>query len=161
MAQYSSYSREFKDAIITKIINRGSLDIAEVCAREGIKTASAYRWLKRDSLGSMNTKPNAKKWSSREKLLAVSETISASEADTGLYLRKEGLLSRQVEEWKSQALASLEPQPPRGAAKDPRDERIKELERDILRKDRALAEASALLILQKKVNLIWGDEAPK
>jgi len=41
--------------------------------------------------------------------------------------------------------------------KDERDEKIKKLEREILRKDKALAEASALLILQKKVNLIWGD----
>jgi len=161
MAQYCSYSEEFKDAIVTKIINRGSLGIAEVCAREGVKKSTACRWLKRGTIGGMKTKPTAKTWSPREKLLAVSETISASEADTGLYLRKEGLLSRQVDEWKSQALASLEPQTARAAAKDPRDERIKELERDILRKDRALAEASALLILQKKVNLIWGDEAPK
>ncbi len=56
---------------------------------------------------------------------------------------------------------SLEPTAKRPAAKDVRDERIKELEREVLRKDRALAEASALLILQKKVSLIWGDEDPK
>jgi len=41
-------------------------------------------------------------------------------------------------------------------AKDARDETIRQLEREILRKDKALAEASALLILQKKVDVIWG-----
>jgi transposase-like protein len=156
----SSYSREFKDAIVTKIVNRGSLGIAEVCAKEGVRTATASRWLKRDILGDMKTKPTAKTWSPKEKLQAVSQTLAKSETDTGLYLRKEGLHSQQVDEWKSQALASFEPQP-RRAVKDVRDERIKELEREILRKDKALAEASALLILQKKVNLIWGDEDPK
>ena len=91
----------------------------------------------------------------------MSETLSTSETETGVYLRKEGLHSHQVEEWRGQVLASLEATKKRGTAKDGRDERIKELEREVLRKDKALAEASALLILQKKVSLIWGDEDPK
>lgn len=157
----SSYSREFKDAIVTKIVNRGDLGIAEVCAKEGVRTATASRWLKRDTVGGMKIKPTSKTWSPREKLQAVSETYSTSEIDTGLYLRKQGLHSHQIDEWRSQALASLEPASRRAAVKDVRDERIKDLEREVLRKDRALAEASALLILQKKVNLIWGDEGQK
>lgn len=161
MSVRQQYSKEFKDAIVTKIINRGDLGIAEVCAREGIKVGSAYRWMRRDTLGVMKTKPASKSWSAREKLQAVSETLSTSEADTGLYLRREGLYGHQVDEWRGQVLASLEPTPKRPAVKDVRDDRIKELEREILRKDKALAEASALLILQKKVSLIWGDEDPK
>ena len=31
------------------------------------------------------------------------------------------------------------------------------LKKDLLRKDKALAETSALLILKKKADLIWGD----
>ena len=155
------HSKEFKDSIVTKIVNRGDLSIAEVCAREGIKVASAYRWLKRDTLGAMKTKPASKSWSAREKLQAVSETLSTNETETGLYLRKEGLHSHQIEEWRGQVLASLAPTRKRASEEDPRDDQIKDLEREILRKDKALAEASALLILQKKVNLIWGDEDRK
>ena len=36
--------------------------------------------------------------------------------------------------------------------------RIKELERELRRKDKALAETAALLVLKKKVQAIWGDE---
>jgi hypothetical protein len=36
--------------------------------------------------------------------------------------------------------------------------RIKELERELNRKEKALAEAAALLVLKKKVQEIWGDE---
>jgi transposase len=36
--------------------------------------------------------------------------------------------------------------------------RIKKLERELRRKEKALAEAAALLVLQKKVQAIWGDE---
>jgi transposase len=161
MSVRQQYSQEFKDAIVTKVINRGKFGIAEVCAREGIRVGSVYRWMRRDNLGVMKTKPASKSWSAHEKLQAISETLSTSETDTGLYLRREGLYSHQVEEWRGQVLASLESTPKRPAAKDGRDDRIKELEREILRKDKALAEASALLILQKKVSLIWGDEDPK
>ena len=155
------HTKEFRDAIVTKIVNRGDLSVAEVCAREGMSQSTAYGWLSRDTVPGMKTKPKSKKWSATEKFHAVSETFSATEAETGIYLRKEGLHSHQVEEWRGQVLASLEPMAKRPATKDVRDERIKELEREILRKDRALAEASALLILQKKVSLIWGDEDPK
>lgn len=37
--------------------------------------------------------------------------------------------------------------------------RIRELERELHRKDQALAEAAALLILRKKLNALWGDDA--
>ena len=35
--------------------------------------------------------------------------------------------------------------------------RIKALERDLQRKEKALAEAAALLVLRKKAEAIWGD----
>jgi hypothetical protein len=36
-------------------------------------------------------------------------------------------------------------------------QRIRELEKDLGRKDRALAETAALLILRKKAAAIWGE----
>ena len=108
----------------------------------------------------MKTKTKSKKWSPQEKLKAVSANLSASEGEIGSYLRREGLHSQQLNEWQSQALSALGPTVERADLKEAR-ERIKELEREVRRKDKALAEASALLILQKKINLIWGDEDPK
>ena len=90
------------------------------------------------------------------KLKAVFDTIGLAETDLGTYLRKEGLYSNQVTEWRADIIEHLDTKPK--FAKDERDEKIKILEREILRKDKALAEASALLILQKKVDLIWGNK---
>lgn len=161
VGKYQRYSREFKDSIVTKIMNRGDSTIGEVCAREGVKQTTGYSWLNRGTLPDMENKAKSKKWSASEKLQAVSAMLTANETETGVYLRKEGLHSKQLEDWRGQALASLEAVSKRGVVKDARDDRIIELEREVLRKDRALAEASALLILQKKVNLIWGDEGQK
>ncbi len=58
-------------------------------------------------------------------------------------------------------LKSRQGHPPSHEAFDERGAQIKELEKEILRKDKALAEASALLILQKKVSLIWGGGVPR
>jgi len=155
------FSQEFKDAIITKIVNRGSKSVVQVCAEEGISLSTAYGWLSRDTLPSMKNKTSAKKWSPKEKLKAVTETQSMSEGEIGIYLRREGLHSQQLNDWRSQVLMSLEVSPKTFAAKDGRDAQIKDLEREILRKDKALAEAAALLILQKKVDLIWGGGGQK
>lgn len=95
------------------------------------------------------------KWTGEAKLKAVSETSNLSETDAGTYFRREGLYSNQVAEWRAEIVEYFKAKPK--LAKDERDEKIKVLEREILRKDKALAEASALLILQKKVDLIWGN----
>lgn len=95
------------------------------------------------------------KWTAEAKLKALVETAGLAEHELGLYLRREGLYSTQIMVWRAEVIAHFETRPK--SAKDARDETIRLLEREILRKDKALAEASALLILQKKVDLIWGN----
>ena len=130
--------------------------MVQACEEEGISLSTAYGWLSRGTLPTMKNKAKAKKWSAKEKLKAVSETLSMAEGEIGIYLRKEGLHSQQLDDWRSQILMSLDVTPKIVIAKDERDAQIKDLEREILRKDKAPAEASALLILRKKADLIWG-----
>ncbi len=88
------------------------------------------------------------KWTAEAKLKAIVETAGLAEDELGLYLRREGLYSHQITAWRAEVMAHFETRPK--CAKDARDEIIRQLEREILRKDKALAEASALLILPKK-----------
>jgi cell fate (sporulation/competence/biofilm development) regulator YlbF (YheA/YmcA/DUF963 family) len=46
----------------------------------------------------------------------------------------------------------------KGAKKSPESKKVRELERELYRKDKALAEVTALLALKKKVQELWGDE---
>ena len=164
MGRSSSYSKEFKEAIVSKIVNRRNQTVAEVCDAEGIGQSTAANWLRNATISHMSKKTKTKKWSAKEKLRAIGETLSASEVEIGSYLRKEGLHSQQLKEWQDQALSSLEatskPSPSHEEYEKLQKD-FKQLEREILRKDKALAEASALLILQKKIALIWGNEDPK
>lgn len=109
----------------------------------------------------MSKKKRSKKWNAKQKLKAVSDTLSANETELGTYLRKEGLHSQELNEWQDQALASLESNAKPGPTREEFEKlqaENKRLEREVQRKDKALAEASALLILQKKIALIWGDD---
>lgn len=101
------------------------------------------------------------KWTAEAKLKAIVETAGLAEEEFGLYLRREGLYATQITEWRADVIEHFTARST--PKKDARDETIRQLEREILRKDKALAEASALLILQKKVDVIWGnrDEAAK
>lgn len=154
----SRFSREFKDAVVTKIVNRGGQSIVEVCRQEGISLSAGRCWIsERDRVPGMKNKNSSWQWTAEAKLNAIVQSKSLNEEELGAFLRKEGLHSHQINGWRADVLAALVS--PRKPGKDDRDQRIKGLERDLNRKDKALAEASALLILQKKVNLIWGNKS--
>jgi hypothetical protein len=78
------------------------------------------------------------------------------EEERGKYLREEGLHEVHIERWKQQIIEGLTAA--KQTKKDPRDRRrIKELEKELRRKEKALAETAALLVLKKKAQAIWGD----
>jgi hypothetical protein len=80
------------------------------------------------------------------------------EAGKSAWCREHGMYPVELEKWRSSATASLaEPEEARASPQATRQDRkrIKELERDLLRKDRALAETTALLVLSKKVAAIF------
>ncbi len=159
MSLRQSYTKEFKESVVKKLLNRDSETINQVCEREGVLPSSAKNWLK--VCGKLGTFPTRSRrgrmqWNPEAKLRAVIDTSSLQENELGKYLRSEGLYSNQIVEWRAEIIENLSLKST--FKKDERDERIRVLEREILRKDKALAEASALLILQKKASLIWGTK---
>lgn len=98
-------------------------------------------------------------WTAEEKLQAVIAAAAIPEAELGEFLRRQGLHQAQLHQWRQQVLARLER--PTRSSKKPTAEvlRVRELERELARKDKALAETAALLVLKKKARAIWGDEA--
>lgn len=161
MSLRQSYSREFKEAIVAKLVNRGNQTIEEICEREGVGKSTAVNWLRaRVNVANMAKQKTTKKWTPEEKLKAIIETSTMGEEELGVFLRREGLHSHQLQEWREEVLKGLQSAPRKSQSKkDERDEKIKSLEHELRRKEKALAEASALLILQKKIDLIWGSKS--
>ena len=156
MGMSRKYSREFKEALVTQLLTRGDRTVASVCAEAGVSRKTATTWVR--LCGTVSAHPTQRghmTWTAEAKLKAIVETAGLAEPELGLYLRREGLYSHQIMAWRAEVLEHLATRPM--PKKDARDETIRQLEREILRKDTALAEASALLILQKKVDVIWGN----
>lgn len=157
------YSEERKEAVLRKLAPPMNLTVPEVAEAEGISTASLYNWRKQarergEILPSRGSAPE--QWSSKDKFRAVLETAPMNEAELSAYCRERGLYPEQVEAWRSSCMnanarTSEEEQRTRQARKAER-KRIKKLERELQRKDKALAETAALLTLSKKAEAIWG-----
>jgi transposase len=99
-------------------------------------------------------------WSAEEKYRVVIDAAAVPEAELGEFLRKKGLHAAHLEEWRRLAKAALAPGGGKGGrqAEMSDKKRIRDLEREVHRKDKALAEAAALLVLKKKLAMLWGDE---
>lgn len=156
------YTKEQKDSVLSKVLQRGDRSLMSISEEVGVPQSTIVSWIHRGSgiLPSMKKNRRFGKWEAEEKLRIIMETGSLSESDLGAYLRKEGLHSHQIDEWKTEIISLLKTTRKPKHSKEERESKkvIKTLEREITRKDKALAEASALLILQKKVNLIWGNK---
>jgi hypothetical protein len=88
----------------------------------------------------------------------VVTTAAMNEADTSAWCRSHGAYPEELAKWRASATTALAaPQELRASPQATRADRkrIKELERELLRKDRALAETAALLVLSKKVQAIF------
>ena len=77
------------------------------------------------------------------------------EEQQGQYLREKGLHTVHIEQWRQTVIEGLKKT--KQNKQDPNVKRIKELEKEMRRKDKALAETAALLVLKKKARAIWGD----
>ena len=98
-------------------------------------------------------------WSPEEKFNLVLEASAIPESELGAFLRRKGIHEAQLAEWRQMMLSALKTakaQP--SAQKTSESRRIRQLESELNRKEKALAETAALLVLQKKVQILWGDE---
>jgi hypothetical protein len=95
-------------------------------------------------------------WTAEEKLAALVEAASVSEAELGGWLRSRGLRAADVDAFRADAVSGLATKPSKHTAAEKR--RTKELERELKRTKAALAETAALLVLRKKAAALWGEE---
>ena len=151
------YSETFKDRMVRRLVGPSAMSANAVAAEVGVAQATLSRWLAAArNVGAMTRSPT-KQWTGAEKLRVVTEARHLSGSDLGAFLRREGLHDAQLTAWRAAAEAALA-EPARGRAKPSAEaKRIQELERELRRKDAALAETAALLVLKKKAQAIWGD----
>jgi len=148
------YGQVFKDRAVARLLPPESSAVSVVAREVGIGEGTLQRWL--DKAQSMPARGRA--WTAPARLQAVITTAAMAEADKSAWCREQGIYPAELEKWCASAASALcDPQDARATPQATRKDRtrIKELERELLRKDRALAETAALLVLSKKVTAIF------
>lgn len=159
------YTAERREWAIQQMMPPLSRAVVELAKATGITTVTLRVWQKmaraegRIMLG--DGKQNDQ-WSSAIKFRIVLETAPLSEAELSAYCRTKGIYPEQVAQWRlicEQANAPVTVKPaaiPEAKADAKQVQRIRELERTLKKKEAVLAEAAALLVLEKKAAAIWG-----
>lgn len=134
----------------------------------GVSQATLSRWLRQaptlrrmakdKDKTSKDPSAGPRTWSWERKLEAVVEASRLRDEELGAFLRRQGLHEAQLVEWREQVRTALTAKARRGRRASPEVRRIQGLEKELHRKDKALAEVTALLALSKKVQELWGDE---
>jgi transposase-like protein len=159
------YLQERKEAVLRKMLPPHNRSIRELSREEGISEPTLYQWrteARRQGVLLPAAEQGPEGWTSRDKFAAVVETAALNEAELGAYCRQRGLYPEQIQAWRLACEQANDwdrsQQRQLKAAREADQQRVRELERELRRKEKALAEAAALLVLRKKAEAIWGED---
>jgi transposase-like protein len=158
------YSAERKEAVLKKMLPPNNRSIREIAEEEGISEATLYNWRKAARAEGrllLDGDQTPAGWTAVDKFAAVVETAALNEAELSTWCWERGLYPEQIRQWRQaceQANDWDRTQNERlRQARKTDQQRLKELERELRKKEKALAETAALLVLSKKAKAIWGD----
>lgn len=165
------HTAEFQANAVRKLNNPGQ-SVQALADELEVRPSLIYRWRRAAQAkeGPMTTKKKPppmnepgrrpQDWTTEQKLSVVLDAQSLAEEQLGGFLRQRGLHEATLRDWRETVLRGAKAELGGRSDKLPGLEakRIRELERELARKDKALAEAAALLVLQKKFRALMGAE---
>jgi transposase len=149
------YGQAYKDRIVAKLLPPESSAIDLVSRQVGISVTTLERW-RAGALADGSAGGGSQRWTAAARLQAVIVTAAMDETARSAWCREQGLFLAELDAWKRDAIAGLG-EPRAASAVEARQDRrrVKELERELHRKDKALAETAALLVLSKKLSAVF------
>ena len=171
MRQVTKYTDAIKASVLSKALAPNAPSVIELAKEFNIPSPTVYSWMhdmKKKTNNKVRIQKRPKDQSPSSKLQAVMDTAGKTEQEQSAYCRTQGIYYDQIEAWKQQILESLGATATRAtdkgsnskedkAASQKIQDEMKQLKSDLNRKDKALAELTALLVLKKKADLLWGD----
>jgi transposase len=158
------FSEEFKYSIIRRMMPPRNEAVNAIARETGLTEVTLYKWKKSAKAKGMAVpggETESERWSTQDKFSIVVETATLSEIEMAEYCRSKGLYVEQIQAWRDACM-----QANGGVAEQAnqlqknnreKDRQIKKLNQELRRKEAALAETAALLVLRKKASAIWGD----
>ncbi len=162
------HTLEFREQALIKVRERGTRSVQDVANDLHMAVGTLRKWLSKSSQskGASSEAPArlpddlpARSWGACQRLQALLETHALSQTQLHAWCREKGLFEHQLKAWRD-AFCSVPASDSRETKAALRELQTKHegLQRDLRRKEKALAEAAALLVLQKKFQALLGDE---
>ena len=158
-----AYPRKVKETAIRMMLPPENKSISQIEQTLGIPETTLKKWrqeLRANGYAAPANGEPADQWSSQDKFLIVLETNNMSEAELSEYCRQKGLYREQVHQWQENCQNANSDIPGRIAEimqqEKAMQRELRQVKKELQRKESALAETAALLVLRKKAEAIWG-----
>jgi len=154
------YSKQYKERAVARLLPPENAPVGSLSQELGVSVETLKRW----HAEALSRPARERAWTAAGKLQAVIATEAMNEGQRSAWCREQGVFPSDLQQWRESATAGLaQADEARATAQETRQDRrrIKELEKDLRRKEKALAETTALLVLSKKLEAIFqpgGDE---
>jgi transposase len=147
------FSMAFKQKMVQRLTGNSAVSASQLACQTGVRQQNLSRWLQARSLPIMADKPKPamREWTVEQKARVLAEASDLDGEELTAYLAREGVTLAEYEQW----LIALDEG---GRAAASTNKRIRQLERELARKEKALAEAAALLVLKKKVETLYCED---
>ena len=159
-----AYSTTLKQSIVAKMLPPSHKSVSQIQQETGIPEETLKKWrteIRKKGFAAPAGEQQSERWSTQDKYLIVVETATLSEIELAGYCRKKGLYVEQVKSWKNNCMQANGGVAQELALSQKRekikDKELQQVRKELQRKESALAEAAALLILRKKAAAIWGQ----
>lgn len=156
------YTQEKKDHALGLMAAPHNKPVTDVAQLTGVPEGTLYLWRKQARVQGRAVPgdgQNPEQWSAGDKFSVVLEAAPLNAAELGAYCRRKGLLVEQLGRWRAEVHAALSGGQDRSSEVERATDkkRIRDLEKDLRRKEKALAETAALLVLSRKYEALWTD----
>lgn len=164
------YPESLKQDLLRKLMRPNAPSAIELASRTGVSHSTLSRWLlearkvrpmsttkeHEDEEPARKVGRSTRDLSPEDKLRFVHQAADLDEADLGAFLRREGVHEADLALWREQATEAALGALAGKRQRTNEQKRIRKLEAELKRKEKALAEAAALLVLSKKLQALWG-----
>ena len=160
----TTYSEAFKEQALQKVFQRGQRSVQAIADELNVNYFTLKGWMKKkrpvDRSGLPQREKRAEEWSLDERLAALQDSYGLEEEALNAWCRERGLFAHHLAQWKAEFCRGEVAQETSSHGRELRalKEENQTLQRELVRKEKALAEAAALLVLQKKYQALLGGE---
>ena len=159
------FTKEFKCSVVENALTRTETEtLSHIATHYGIGKSTLSRWMYEvkqgklvTTLGTKNTEKRPVDWTLNEKRQAVSDSDGLPDQERGGYCREHGIYPHHLDQWKQDVMSQPKDDKLKQYKADNRalKEENKKLQCELRRKEKALAEAAALIILKKKAQTLF------